>query len=78
MSKTSFALAAIAAFVFATSASAAVDFATIDVDDSGDLTYEEVTASLPDWTLEQFQALDLDGSNTLSQAEFAAAPMQDG
>lgn len=48
------------------------DFATVDADGSGTVTWEEVQAALPDATEEQFQAADADGSGDLSEEEFAA------
>ena len=50
----------------------AMEFATIDADASGTVTWEEVQAALPDLTEEQFQAADADGSGDLSEEEFAA------
>lgn len=50
----------------------AMDFATIDADASGTVTWEEVQAAAPDLTEEQFQAADADGSGDLSAEEFAA------
>lgn len=49
----------------------AADFATVDADGSGTVTWEEVQAAMPDVTEEQFQAADADDSGDLSEDEFA-------
>lgn len=75
MTKLPFALAAIGALAFSAAASAAtMEFSEVDADQSGDLTQEEVTAAIPDWTEEQFSSLDADASGTLDEEEYAAAP----
>ncbi len=48
------------------------DFATVDADGSGTVTWEEVQAAMPDVTEDQFKAADADGSGDLSQDEFAS------
>lgn len=63
-------LATLAVVAFAAPAFAQ-DFATVDVDGSGTVSWEEVQAALPDVTEEQFQAADADGSGDLSADEFA-------
>lgn len=47
------------------------DFATVDADQSGTVTLEELQVAMPDVTQEQFTAADADGSGDLSQEEFA-------
>lgn len=65
-------LATLALVAFASPAFAqGADFATVDADGSGTVTWEEVQAMLPDVTEEQFQAADADGSGDLSADEFA-------
>lgn len=48
-----------------------IDFTSVDADQSGTLTLEELQAVLPDVTQEQFTAADADGSGDLTQEEFA-------
>lgn len=48
------------------------DFATVDADQSGTVTLEEVQAIMPDVTEEQLQAADADQSGDLSEEEFQA------
>jgi hypothetical protein len=50
----------------------AMDFATIDADASGTVTWEEVQAAAPDLTEEDFKAADADASGDLSEDEFTA------
>lgn len=67
-------LATLGLIVFAAPAFAqAADFATVDADASGAVTWEEVQAAIPDLTQDQFKAADADGSGDLSQDEFAKA-----
>ncbi len=49
-----------------------LDFATIDADASGAVTWEEVQAAAPDMTEEAFKAADADASGDLSEEEFVA------
>lgn len=66
-------LIALAALTFAGSAFAQdTSFATADADQSGDLTFTEVTAVMPNVTEEAFTAADTDGNGTLSEAEYTA------
>ncbi|MCC4244057.1 hypothetical protein [Stappia indica] len=66
-------LIALAALTFAGTAYAQdTSFATADADQSGDLTFTEVTAVMPNVTEEAFTAADTDGNGTLSEAEYTA------
>lgn len=47
------------------------DFAALDADLSGGLSYFEVQAAWPDLTIEAFNAADIDGDGVLSEAEYA-------
>jgi len=49
-----------------------MDFATVDADASGTVTWEEVQAALPDMAEEDFQTADADASGDLSEEEYAA------
>jgi Ca2+-binding EF-hand superfamily protein len=70
---------ALAALTFAGSAFAQdTSFATADADQSGDLTFTEVTAVLPNVTEEAFTAADTDGNGTLSEAEYTALLQSSG
>ena len=65
-------LATLAVVAFASPAFAQMaDFATVDADASGTVTWEEVQAALPDVTQEQYTAADADSSGDLSEEEFA-------
>ncbi|MCT8999054.1 hypothetical protein [Chelativorans intermedius] len=67
-------LIVIAAAGFAAPAFAqAADFATVDADQSGTVSMEELQAAMPDVTEEAFTAADTDGSGDLSEDEFNAA-----
>ena len=67
-------LSTLAIIAFAAPAAAQMaDFATVDADSSGTVTWEEVQAALPDMTEEAFTAADADGSGDLDEAEFTAA-----
>ncbi|MBO6718771.1 MAG: hypothetical protein JJ913_12505 [Rhizobiaceae bacterium] len=46
------------------------DFATVDADASGSVTWEEVQAALPEVTEDIYQSADADGSGDLSEEEF--------
>jgi hypothetical protein len=50
----------------------AMDFATVDADASGTITWEEVQAALPDVTEDTYKSADADQSGDLSEEEFAA------
>lgn len=66
-------LATLAALTFATAAVAqAASFAELDVDQNGELTYAEVTATMPDMTMEAYTEADTDANGTLSEEEFAS------
>lgn len=66
-------LIAVVAAAFAGPALAqAVDFDSIDIDQSGTITLPELQAVLPDVTEETFAAIDTDGSGDLDRDEFAA------
>lgn len=70
MKKTIIALAALSPLAWAGVASAqGVTFADIDADGSGELSFSEVTAVLPNMTMETFTAADTDGNGSLSEAE---------
>ena len=49
-----------------------MDFATVDADASGTVTWEEVQAALPDVTEDAYKAADADASGDLSAEEFVA------
>jgi hypothetical protein len=53
-------------------APAAPDFATIDADKSGDISFAEAQTAWPDLTEDAFKAADTDTSGALSQAELDA------
>jgi len=57
-----------------------LDFATLDADQSGGVSEDELKAAVPDITDDQFAAADTDGNGELSQDELAAyaASMQAG
>lgn len=48
------------------------DYATVDANADGSVTFEELTVALPDITQEQFAAADLDTSGGLTAEEYAA------
>lgn len=50
----------------------APDFATLDADQSGLLSFEEVTAAWPALTVDAFGAVDANADGTLDEEEFAA------
>ena len=53
-------------------APAAPDFATIDADKSGDVSFAEAQTAWPDLTEDAFKAADTDTSGALSQTELDA------
>ncbi|QQR39216.1 EF-hand domain-containing protein [Devosia rhizoryzae] len=62
-------------------AQAATDFATVDADISGGVTFAEAQVAWPDLTQEAFTAADTDGNGELSVEEYnallaSAAPAQ--
>ena len=59
--------------IVAAPASAAADFAKLDGDGDGQVTFEELTAAGVNWAKDQFTAADADQSRTLSKAEYEAA-----
>ncbi|MEE2690287.1 MAG: EF-hand domain-containing protein [Pseudomonadota bacterium] len=66
---------AASAFVFAASAANAqqqVDFASVDTDQSGGLSFSEVQAISASATQDEFTKYDTDGSGELSESEFDA------
>lgn len=66
-------LIAVVATAFAGPALAqAVDFDSIDIDQSGTISLPELQAVLPNLTEDTFNTIDTDGSGDLSQQEFAA------
>lgn len=48
-----------------------VDFASVDVDGNGAISFEELQAVLPNITPEDFAVLDTDGDGALSPEEFS-------
>ena len=52
-------------------AQAATDFATIDTDVSGAVSFEEAQAAWPDLTVEAFASADTDANGELSAEEYA-------
>ncbi|SMQ86129.1 EF hand [Devosia lucknowensis] len=79
-------LAALAALSVPALAQAPLNFADVDTDGNGELSFVELQAVWPDLTQEQFAAADLDGSgglnaeelNGLQPATLAPAPMDGG
>lgn len=67
-------IAAIATVGFSTAALAqeGTDFASVDVDGSGDVSFEEAQAAWPELTAEAFAAYDIDGSGGLTPEEYDA------
>lgn len=49
-----------------------LDFATLDTDMSGEISFTELQAALPNIVEEDFTLLDADGSGGLSESEFNA------
>ena len=62
-----FGLTATAAF-----AQTPTDFASVDVDASGELSFEELLVAWPDLTQDEFTAADVDLSASLSATELSA------
>ncbi len=63
---------AITAATFSTAAYAA-DFATVDANQDGAVSVEELTAAMPDVDTNAFLAADTDQSGSLSEDEMTAA-----
>lgn len=57
---------------FDTSVLGSVDFATIDVDASGGVSFDELAKLVPDLTQEDFIAIDIDANGEVSADELAA------
>lgn len=57
---------------FDTSVLASTDFATIDADASGGVSFEELAALVPDLSQDDFNALDTDMNGELSADEYGA------
>ena len=55
---------------------AEITFATVDADQSGLISIEEVEAAGLKWTPEEFAAADMDADEYLNQEEFEAAIAQ--
>ncbi|HEY8593897.1 MAG TPA: EF-hand domain-containing protein [Devosiaceae bacterium] len=49
-----------------------VDFAQVDANGDGAISYDELAAALPDVTQDQFNAADADQNGSLSTDEYAA------
>lgn len=49
-----------------------LDFATLDTDMSGGISFEELQAAVPDVTEDEFAGYDTDGDGELSEEELAA------
>jgi hypothetical protein len=47
------------------------DFSKIDSNNDGKITLEEGMKIHPDWTMDAFKALDIDGDNALNELEYA-------
>ena len=73
MKKTLIAAAASAFLALPGAAHAAEgDFSSIDVDGDGKITFEEVAAAQPLWTLTLIESLDEDGDGMLNREEYEA------
>lgn len=53
-------------------AQAGTDFATVDADASGGITFEEAVVAWPDLTQDAFTAADIDANGELSAEEYDA------
>ncbi|AKI00267.1 Protein of unknown function (DUF2673) [Hoeflea sp. IMCC20628] len=70
-------LVALAIVGFAAPAFAqAADFTSVDTDQSGAVSWEEVAAAIPDASEDSFRSADVDGSGDLSAEEYAAVTGQ--
>ena len=63
----------VAGFASVAAQAAEMDFATVDADGDGVVTFEEATAAGWEWSEEQFDEADADGDGALNSEEFAAA-----
>lgn len=54
----------------------AADFSTVDTDQNGALSWEEVSMAMPDTSEDAFKTADVDGSGDLSAEEYAAVSGQ--
>ncbi len=67
-------LISLAALTVAASAGTAVaqeeDFNKIDTDGDGNLTYEEITAAMPDFEKQAFESADINSDGFVDQDEF--------
>jgi hypothetical protein len=63
----------LAGLVAAPALAAEMDFAIVDSDGSGLVSFEELTAAGWDWSQDQFNAADTDGDGYLNPDEFATA-----
>lgn len=67
----------LAVLAFATPAMAqATSFAELDLDQNGELSFQEVTAAVPELTVEQFAEVDADANGALNEEEFAVLAEQ--
>ncbi|MCY0095440.1 hypothetical protein [Hoeflea ulvae] len=70
-------LVALALVGFAAPAFAqAADFASVDTDQNGAVSWEEVSAAMPDASEDSFKSADVDGSGDLSAEEYATVTGQ--
>ena len=71
MKKTALTIAALIGLSFTGGAFAqGTDFATLDTNADGEISFEELLVVLPDLTEAEFAMLDTDGSGGLSEQEF--------
>lgn len=61
--------------LMAMSSAHAADFADLDVNQDGVLSFEEINSVMADVTEETFNAIDLNQNGALDQDEFAAAEL---
>ena len=69
MKKTALGLMALTLFAAPAFAQAPMNFADVDIDASGELSFEELLAVWPDLTQDEFMAADLDMNGTLNADE---------
>ena len=62
---------------FDTSVFASIDFATVDTDASGGISFDEMSKLVPDLTENDFNALDADGNGEISAEEYAVLKPMD-
>lgn len=71
MNKSILSIAALLGLATAGSALAqGLDFATLDTDGSGELSFTELQAALPQLTQDDFDMIDADASGAISEQEF--------